>query len=134
MLLHGQTRLLRRSRRLRAAVALARDASVRALDVLLEVIMNGGDTEAVNAAATALSHHADWRHINVICSVWALTRHPTLGRLIAQHGWIANAPPDARVLSALHIGQLELLVSARPGLSRRVIATRLSRNALGAPC
>lgn len=128
MLLHGQTRLLRRSRRLRAAVALARDASVRALDVLLEVIMNGGDTEAVNAAATALSHHADWRHINVICSVWALTRHPTLGRLIAQHGWIANAPPDARVLSALHIGQLELLVSARPGLLPALIIATGDRN------
>lgn len=127
-LLRGQTRLLRRSRRLRAAMALARDASVRALDVLLEVIMNGGDNEAVNAAATALSQHADWRHINVICSVWALTRHPTLGRLIAQHGWIANAPPDARVLSALHIGQLELLVSARPGLLPALIIATGDRN------
>lgn len=127
-LLHGKTRLLQRSRRMRAAVALARDASVRALDILLEVIMSGGDSDAVNAAATALSQHADWRHINIICSVWALTRHPTLGRLIAQHGWIANAPPDARVLSALHIGQLELLVSARPGLLPALIIATGDRN------
>ncbi len=127
-LLHGNTRLLRRSRRLRAAVALARDASVRAIDILLEVIMSGGDNEAVNAAATALSQHADWRHINIIASVWALTRHPTLGRLISQHGWIANAPPDARVLSALHIGQLELLVSARPGLLPALIIATGDRN------
>ena len=91
--LNGRTRLLRRSRRHRAAKLLAKDASLRALDMLLEVIMSGQDTDAANAAAVALSQHADWRHINVICSVWALTRHPTLGRLITQHGWIANAPP-----------------------------------------
>jgi hypothetical protein len=77
-------------------MALARDASLTALDTLLEAIMNGNDNDAANAAVAALAQHADWRHINVICSVWALTRHPTLGRLIAQHGWIANAPPDAR--------------------------------------
>ena len=127
-ILNGQTRLLRRSRRQRAATALARDASLTALDTLLEAIMNGNDNDAANAAVSALSQHADWRHINVICSVWALTRHPTLGRLIAQHGWIANAPPDARVLSALHIGQLELLINARPGLLPALILACGDRN------
>ncbi|MBM4413710.1 MAG: hypothetical protein FJ040_09755 [Chloroflexi bacterium] len=126
--LNGRTRLLRRSRRHRAAKFLAKDASLRALDMLLEVIMSGHDADAANAAAVALSQHADWRHINVICSVWALTRHPTLGRLITQHGWIANAPPDARVLSALHTGQLEVLMNARPGLLLAMLIACGDRN------
>lgn len=126
--LNGNTRLLRRTRRLRAATALAKDASLRSLDALLDVIMSGNDSEAANAAASALSQHADWRHINVICSVWALTRHPTLGRLISQHGWIANAPPDARVLSALHIGQLDVLINARPGLVPALLLATGDRN------
>jgi WD40 repeat protein len=126
--LNGRTRLLRRSRRHRAAKLLAKDASLRALDMLLEVIMSGHDPDAANAAAVALSQHADWRHINVICSVWALTRHPTLGRLITQHGWIANAPPDARVLSALHTGQLDVMMNARPGLLLALLIACGDRN------
>lgn len=126
--LSGNTHLLRRTRRLRAANALAKDASLGSLDVLLDAIMSGTDSDAAQAASTALSTHADWRHINIICTVWALTRHPTLGRLISQHGWIANAPPDARVLSALHIGQLEVLVNARPGLIPALLLATGDRN------
>jgi hypothetical protein len=47
--------------------------------------------------------------IDAFCQVWADTRHKNLTNLLVKKSWVASAPIDIRVLSALKIKQLQVV-------------------------
>jgi HEAT repeat protein len=98
--------------RRRAARALERDGSPGAVWTLAEALARSDD-ERVRAIALDSIHNIDTEpQIDALCAAWAETRHPDLTALLTERGWVASAPEDVRVLSALKTKQLELLTGS----------------------
>lgn len=99
----------------RAAVILTRQLvrwpSPRIVRALAEAIASL-EGEALRAGvAAALEEVSDQTCIDAVCAVWAATRHPALAALLTRAGWVADTPPELRVLTALLVGQLEALTN-----------------------
>jgi hypothetical protein len=89
--------------------------------------------EAYEAADAALRHrimdqatrHGRQEWVTAaVCAAWAKSRDAALGGIIAEYQWVASAPPELKVLTALHVGQFEQLRDLGPlGLRALLDAT-----------
>ena len=93
--------------RRRAAQTLAQDSSPEAVRALAEAVTRSNDERVRGIALERIRHIDTQPCINAVCAVWAATRHPDLTALLTERGWVASAPPDVKVLSALKTKRLE---------------------------
>ncbi len=96
-------------RRQRAARKLAEDGSVGAIRSLAEAVTRGGDERVRAFSLDALRQLARQDCIDAACAVWESTRNDKLATLLADCRWVAGKPTQLRVLTALKIGQLEVV-------------------------
>ena len=101
--------LLGRWLRRRAAQALAADGTPEAVRALAEALAGTGDERVRDIARQALEQITGQEHVDAACDVWAHRRHAELAALLSRHRWIASAPPQVRVLTALYAGQPDVV-------------------------
>lgn len=65
-------------------------------------------------ALRALDQFMNRAAIDTICAVWAATRHPDLAELLIRRQWRASTPPELLTLSALLLGEVDLLRQSKP--------------------
>ena len=97
--------------RRRAAEALARDATPESTLVLAVAVSRSVDPRVFAIAMEHLNALSDPLQIDAACAVWAGSRHPALGRLQLEHGWVATQPVRVRVLSSLHADRREAVTN-----------------------
>ncbi len=114
--LYNTIPLFGRSIRRRAVAALAADGSAEAVRELAQAAVQNRDATIRDLALESVSQVTQQPAINAVCDVWHETRHPTLDALLHAKQWVATAPPEVRVSSALHIGALDLLIHDAAGL------------------
>lgn len=107
--LDSQLPLLGECLRQRAAQALARDGSPDAVRSLAKAVTCSDDRQVLAIALDALRQIRKQQCIDEVCAVWAVTRHKDLANLLIKKGWVASAPVEVKVLSALKAEQLEVV-------------------------
>ena len=117
-----------------AAVTLTRQLvrwpSPRIVRALAEAIASL-EGEALQAGvAAALQEVSDQACIDAVCAVWAATRHPTLAALLRRAGWVADTPPELRVLTALLVDRLQLLTNDGPEVVSALLGAARDHDAL----
>lgn len=114
--------LLGRGIRRRAVAALAADGSAGAVQELAQAAVQSRDAVIRELALEAVSQVTKPSAINAVCEVWHETRHPSLGELLREKGWVATKPPEVRVTTALHVGALDLLRRTAAEIMGRLVA------------
>jgi len=108
------TPLLGGRRRRRAAeqmAELAQQASPEAIATLAQAVASGADESVRGIAWHALNDLQDPAAIQALCALWASSRLQELAVLIAECAYVAAAPIELRVLSALAADRLELVTA-----------------------
>jgi WD40 repeat protein len=100
---------VRRKTATRLSQALQQERNKDVADLLAQAVVRTKDKKVDRIAVDALSHIDSQPCIDAAVTVWAETRHLTLTNLLVEQGWVASAPVEARVLSALKTGKLELV-------------------------
>jgi WD40 repeat protein/virulence-associated protein VagC len=95
----------------KAVTALAEDNSPDAVKVLAKAVTRLKDEKIKEIVLDALGKIRNQQCIDAFCEVWADTRHRDLTNLLVKKGWVASAPVNIRVLSALKAKQLEVLTN-----------------------
>jgi len=90
----------------RAVAALARDASPEAAGLLAQAAATSANAAQRQLALAALPQLTTQTAIDAVCAVWTATRDRALGELLSEKQWVAEAPPEARVLTALKVRRL----------------------------
>ncbi len=106
------TPLLGAGRRRRAAEQLgelAQQASPEAIRALAQAVASGTDESVREIAWNALKDLGSPDAVQALCALWASSRLQELGVLIAECAYVAAAPIELRVLSALAADRLELV-------------------------
>jgi hypothetical protein len=114
--LYDRTPLLGAGRRRQAAETLALLEDADAVGPLAEALVGLEDEAVHKIAADRLTGLQDPAGIDVVCALWARTRHPRLAAIVAEHGWIAREPYDARVIGLLAAGGAAAMADAMPEL------------------
>ena len=96
----------------KAVTALAEDNSPDAVKVLAKAVTRLKDEEIKDIVLDALGKLRNQRCIDAFCQVWADTRHRDLTNLLVKKNWVASAPVDVRVLSALKAKQLQVITNS----------------------
>jgi WD40 repeat protein len=115
--LNSRMPLIGRWVRRRAVAQLAKQAQVGSPDAaraLAEAVARADDPGLGVAAAGALRGLTGSSCVDAVCEVWVGTRHEVLARLLDEAGWMARAPAQARVLTALKLGRLDAVADAGP--------------------
>jgi WD40 repeat protein len=92
-----------------AARSLARQASPAAYQVLAEALDAHPNPGVRQIARRAIASLQQARAVDAVCEVWTRTRNVWLGELIRQRQWVAAAPPQAHVYSALQCQRSAIL-------------------------
>ena len=95
----------------KAVTALAEDNSYDAVKVLARAVTRLKDEEIKEIVLDTLGKIRNQRCIDAFSQVWADTRHRDLTNLLVWKGWVASAPIDIRVLSALKTKQLQVVTN-----------------------
>ena len=93
-----------------AIEALVRDGYPEAVLVLAEAFART-DGQVRNTVVESLRQVADQHFVNTAWAIWATTRHTSLAALLTECGWVASAPEELEVLSALKAGRLEVVTA-----------------------
>lgn len=128
-LLHNRLPLVGGWLRRSAIQELARESSPEAAVLLAEFVSHNLDQQAQNAALTALRRLSHPPSVDAVCQIWAASRHPRLGNLLAGQGWIATKPLAVTVLTALHAGQTGILDLGRAGVVEPLVQAAEDRDA-----
>src|SRR5262249_47654848 len=100
--------------RRRAAKALAQDRSPEAVQALAEAVTRSDDARVCAIALETLRHLDAQPAIDAVCAVWTATRHAVLADVLTARTWVASAPLDIRVLTALKVQRRELTTPLGP--------------------
>jgi virulence-associated protein VagC len=95
----------------KAVTALVEDNSPDAVKVLAKAVTSLTDEEIKEIVLNALSNIRNQQCIDAFCEVWADTRQRDLANFLVKKGWIASAPVDVRVLSALKTKKLQVITN-----------------------
>ena len=101
---------------------LLRDPTPAVVRALADAVVGLDSPEAVAGVMDALQGMTEQGGIDTVCRVWAATRHPELGGLLARAGWVASNPADLRLLTALQSGRLEVATDAGPEVVALLLA------------
>lgn len=99
--------MIRGWQRRKAVQALAQDGSAEAIHMLAEAAARSDDEEVRALALESLRQVTSQAGIDAVCSVWFTTRNSSLTGLLTDSGWIASAPVELRIFSALKVWRLE---------------------------
>jgi hypothetical protein len=91
------------------AHALQRDGDARVAAILAEAVTRTRDDKLRQLALDALRQIHAQACIDPVVAVWQATRHPALTKMLVEQAWVASAPIELRVMSALKAGPPELL-------------------------
>jgi HEAT repeat protein len=108
--------------RRRAAKALAQDGSPEAIRALAEAVTRSSDARVCSIALETLRHVDAQPAIDAACAVWAATRHAALADVLTARAWVASAPLDVRVLTALKMQRRELTAPLGPEVVAPLLA------------
>ncbi len=120
--LFDRTPLLGAGRRRQAAEALAALDDQSAAQPLAESLVGLEDEAVHRVALERLARLDDPAAVDAVCDLWARSRHARLAALIAEQGWIAREPYEARVLGLLAAGGAEAMTDALPELVPTLVA------------
>ena len=95
----------------KAVIALAEDNSPDAVKVLAKAVTCLKDEEIKDIVLDALGKIRNQSCIDAFCQVWADTRHRDLTNLLVKKNWVASAPVNVRVLTALKAKQLQVVTN-----------------------
>jgi WD40 repeat protein len=76
--------------------------------------LDDGDPRIVEAAHRAITSLKSQGAIDAVCSAWTDSRYAFLDEVIEQAGYVAQKPPAVRVLSALRVGQPDVVTHGTP--------------------
>lgn len=108
--LYSETPFFGESKRKQAALELKKDGDPLAIKILAQALINSDDLQVQNIALEAVRGiNNNPGCINAVCGVWAESRHLELTKLLKLRGWVATAPIEVKVLTALKVPRLELL-------------------------
>ena len=91
------------------AHALQRDGDAKVAALLAEAVTRTRDDKLRQLALDALRQIHAQACIDPVVAVWQETRHPALTKMLVEQAWVASAPIELRVMSALKAGPPELL-------------------------
>jgi|GEM_PF-1253048 len=112
--LYSDTPFIGESRRKQAALELKKDGSPLAIKVLLATLTDSDDLNVQNIALEAVKAINDNQGcINAVCASWAETRNQELTKLLKLRGWVATAPVEVKVLSALKVPRREFITEGK---------------------
>lgn len=94
-----------------ALQGLLQNDSMVATRALADVAAQSGAEIVSGAALSALRMRIRGPRARAIAEVWAATRHTDLAALLVEHKWIAPSPLDLTVLTALKVGQVDIVES-----------------------
>lgn len=95
-----------------AVKKLIRDQSTSAIRILTKALALHWDFRIRRCIAMAFRRLDDAGAVNTFCAVWRESRHDALAALLCERGWIATAPLELRVLTALKTGQWQAIAGA----------------------
>ena len=95
----------------RAAVALAEDRSPEAVKLLAKAVTRLQEPEIKTIILDILGKIRNQNKIDVVCEVWADTRHRDLANLLVQKSWVASTPIELRVITALKVNQPQTITN-----------------------
>jgi WD40 repeat protein len=95
----------------RAARSLARETSPAAIQILAEALEAHPNPGVRQIARRAIASLKKGRCVDTVCEVWMHTRSAWLGELIGKRRWVATAPLQARVYSALQCQHTAVLIN-----------------------
>jgi hypothetical protein len=93
---------------------LAQDNSPAAIETLAWAVVRSQDESVRRIALDTLHRITSPATVDAFCCVWAATHNPTLTELLLEHRWVAQAPVDVRIYSALQTQQSNLLTELGP--------------------
>ncbi len=91
-----------------AIEALVRDGYPETVLVLAKAFTRI-DVQVRCTVVESLRQVADQRFVDSAWAIWATTRHAGLAALLTECGWVASAPKELKVFSALKAGRLEVV-------------------------
>jgi hypothetical protein len=112
-----------------AAKALAQDGSPEAVRALAEAVTCSSDTRVRAIALETLWHIEAQPAIDAVCGVWAATRHAALADVLTARAWVASAPLDVQVLTALKMQRRELTTPLGPAVVAPLLAPAVTTTA-----
>lgn len=112
--LYSDTPFIGESRRKQAALELKKDGSPLAIKVLLATLIESDDLNVQNIALDAVKAiNNNQGCINAVCASWAETRNLELTKLLKLRGWVATAPVEVKVLSALKVPRPDFITQGK---------------------
>jgi hypothetical protein len=111
----------KRTRR-RAALRLSQTPISQAAAGLALAAVNSGDEHVAALALKRIAATIRQDDKDAICEVWRRHRNSLLADAITERRWVASTPPDLRVLTALHIDDVEALAPEDPEVVRALLA------------
>ena len=94
----------------KSVTVLATITSVNSVKALAKVVTRHKDNELKYIALNALNKIEDRDCVDAVCKIWQVTRDPDLSNLLIKKHWVASAPANTRVLSALKTEQLQIVI------------------------
>ncbi len=98
-------------RQRKAARKLAQEGSLKAIRTLTEKVSQSKDQEVQRIAMEALQQLTAFESIDVVCEIWLTSRQAQLEKLMLNKRWVASAPLQSRIFSALKTEQVDLVVA-----------------------
>ncbi|MBM3947411.1 MAG: hypothetical protein FJ315_08475 [SAR202 cluster bacterium] len=122
--LGGGSLPLTRFRQRQAVAELAADGSPEAAALLADTAAHTPDRELQFLAVQGLARLRRLEAVDVVCALWAESRHPLLGALLRQQNWAASsqALPTVRLLTLLNCGRLAELNQSGPELAMALVS------------
>ncbi len=77
---------------------------------VIEALLNArgdGDQQIARRAEEALHQLTNPATVDVLCALWERDRDPELERILTQSHYVAESPPELRILTALKVGKTE---------------------------
>ena len=94
-----------------AVHTIIKDGSPRSVRILANAVTRLNDKKRAENVLGALAKVSNQNCINAFCKIWADTRHRDLTNLLVKKSWVASAPINIRVLSALKAKQLQVVIN-----------------------
>ena len=96
----------------KAVTALAEDLSPEAVKLLAKAVTRLQEPEIKTSILDALGKLRNQNCIDGVCEVWADTRHRDLANLLVKKSWVASAPIEIRVITALKVNQPQMITNS----------------------
>ena len=99
-----------------------------AVRMLASTLANTDESDLQTSIAKALRQCSRKEAIDAVAEVWQETRHPALAGLLRKQRWLASAPIELRVMTALLTGQHKPFAALGPGAIESLVRATADRD------